>query len=86
MKNTQIITARYIGVTNTKGARVAIVDSHFNSRIVLNRDYSLDYDLQVVKWLEKRGYTIHSKGLLKPDNTILAVTHTKGHFRDILAY
>ena len=61
MKNLQMLEIKYLGATNTKGARVKIIDTHFKASITLSRDYEDDIEEQELKYLISRGFNIVAK-------------------------
>ena len=61
MKNLQILEIKYLGATNTKGARVKITDTRFKASITLSRDYEGDMEDQAFEYLISRGFNIVAK-------------------------
>ena len=58
MKNLQMIEIKYLSSTNTKGARIKLIDTRFNVSITLSRDYNIEATKQVVRFLEERGFNV----------------------------
>ena len=56
-----MIEIRYLSPTNTKGARVKIIDTHFKASITLSRDYEDDIEDQALEYLISRGFNIVAK-------------------------
>ena len=46
MKNLQMIEIKYLGATNTKGARIKIIDTRFKASVTVSRDYEDDMEEQ----------------------------------------
>ena len=61
MKNLQMLEIKYLGATNTKGARIKIIDTRFKASITLSRDYEGDMEDQALKYLISRGFNIVAK-------------------------
>ena len=61
MKNLQMIEIKYLSSTNTKGARIKLIDTRFNVSITLSRDYNIEATKQVVRFLEERGFNVVAK-------------------------
>ena len=61
MTNLQMLEVRYLGATNTKGARIKIIDTRFKASITLSRDYEGDMVDLALKYLISRGFNIVAK-------------------------
>ena len=61
MKNLQMIEIKYLSSTNTKGARIKLIDTRFNVSITLARDYNVDATKQAIRFLEERGFNVIAK-------------------------
>lgn len=59
MKNLHAIEIRFIGPTNTKGARVKLTSCRFNESIIINYDYSKNSIYEIAQeYLESKGFNI----------------------------
>ena len=58
MKNLQIIEIRYLAPTNTRGARIKLLDTRFKLSVTLSRDYALDSTVQAADYLTANGFNI----------------------------
>jgi hypothetical protein len=59
MKHTQAIEVKYVSPTNTRGTRVQLKDTRFNTKITLSYDYEIgNVMIQAIKHLENNGYNI----------------------------
>ena len=61
MKNLQMLEIKYLSATNTKGARIKIIDTRFKASITLSRDYEGDMEDQAFEYLTSRGFNIVAK-------------------------
>lgn len=61
MKNLQMIEIKYLASTNTKGARIKLIDTRFKCSITLARDYSVECYQQAERFLTDRGFNIVAK-------------------------
>lgn len=59
MKNLQMIEIKYLAPTNTKGARIKLIDTRFKVSEILNYDYKIgDLINQAVKYLSNKGFNV----------------------------
>ena len=59
MKNLQMIEIKYLAPTNTKGARIKLIDTRFEVSEILNYDYEIgDLINQAVKHLSNKGFDV----------------------------
>ena len=59
MKNLQMIEIKYLAPTNTKGARIKLVDTRFKVSEILSYDYEIsDLINQAVKHLSNKGFNV----------------------------
>ena len=58
MKNLQMLEIKYLAATNTKGARIKIIDTRFKASVTLSRDYETDGIQQAIGYLADKGYNI----------------------------
>ena len=61
MKNLQMLEIKYIGATNTKGARIKIIDTRFKASVTVSRDYDNDIQDQAFEYLTSHGFNIVAK-------------------------
>ena len=59
MQNLQMIEIKYLAATNTKGARIKLIDTRFKVSETLNYDYEID-DLinQAIQHLKNKGFNV----------------------------
>lgn len=59
MENLQMIEIKYLAPTNTKGARIKLIDTRFEVSEILNYDYEIgDLINQTVKHLSNKGFNV----------------------------
>ena len=58
MKNLQMIEIKYLAATNTKGARIKLIDTRFKVSEILNYDDIDDLINQAVKHLNNKGFDV----------------------------
>ena len=59
MQNLQMIEIKYLAPTNTKGARVKLIDTRFKVSETLNYDYEIgDLTNQAIKHLKNKGFNV----------------------------
>lgn len=58
MTNLQLIEIKYLGATNTRGARIKLTDTRFKVSVILNRDYLLTPNEQACTYLTNNGFNI----------------------------
>ena len=57
--NTRALNVKYLGPTNTKGARIKIIDRHFNQSITIPFNYEFQNALQgAVSYLLDNGWSV----------------------------
>ena len=61
MQNLQMIEIKYLGATDTRGARIKLIDTRFGVSITMARDYEYTTDEQAIKYLQNRGFNIVAK-------------------------
>ena len=61
MTNLQMIQIKYLGATNTKCARLKIIDTRFQASVTLNMVYGSDMEDQAFEYLTSRGFNIVAK-------------------------
>ena len=59
MQNLQMIEIKYLSPTNTKGAKIKLIDTRFEVSETLNYDYEID-DLinQAIQHLKNKGFNV----------------------------
>ena len=62
MKNYHLFTVKYLGATNTKGARIKITSERFEQSITLSKDYSVEATEQAINYLNDKGFNIVGRG------------------------
>lgn len=75
LKNYHAIRVRYLGATNTKGARTKLVSGRFDRDVVtVARDYSSNSCLQdAYNWLVDHGFTVIGQATLDDNSDVLFV-------------
>lgn len=59
MKNYHLIKVRFYSPTNFKGARIGLISTRFNQRVVLDFDYTFNGPAdQAAAWLREHGFNI----------------------------
>ena len=59
MKNLQMIEIKYLAPTNTKGARIKLIDTRFKVSEILNYDYEIgDLINQAAEHLSNKGFDV----------------------------
>ena len=59
MQNLQMIEIKYLAPTNTKGARIKLIDTRFKVSEILNYDYEIgDLINQATKYLSNKGFNV----------------------------
>ena len=59
MQNLQMIEIKYLAPTNTKGARIKLIDTRFKVSETLNYDYEIgDLTNQAIKHLSIKGFNV----------------------------
>ena len=53
-----MLEIKYLAATNTKGARIKIIDTRFKVSVTLSRDYETDGIQQAIGYLTDKGYNI----------------------------
>ena len=61
IKNFRAFELKYLGATDTKGARIRIRDLRFKKSVILDRDYEVNPDEQAIYYLQ--GLGIHVTGM-----------------------
>lgn len=62
MKNYHTLTVKYLGATNTSGARIKITSERFKQSITLSRDYATESTQQAIDYLNGKGFNIIGRG------------------------
>jgi hypothetical protein len=75
LKNYHAIRVRYLGATNTLGARVKLVSGRFDrDAVTVDRDYeSRDSLHDAYKWLVDHGFTVIGQAELDDNSGLLLV-------------
>tara|TARA_E500000305_G_C3891294_1_gene174327 strand:- start:20 stop:400 length:381 start_codon:yes stop_codon:yes gene_type:complete len=76
LKNYHAIRVRYLGATNTLGARVKLVSGRFDRDVVtVSWDYSSNSCLQedAYNWLVEHGFTVIGQATLDDNSDVLFV-------------
>ena len=59
MQNLQTIEIKYLSPTNTKGARVKLIDTRFKVSEILSYDYEIgDIVKQAIQHLKNKGFNV----------------------------
>ena len=59
MQNLQMIEIKYLSPTNTKGARIKLIDTRFKVSEILNYDYEICNMLeQSIRHLKNKGFNV----------------------------
>ena len=59
MQNLQMIEIKYLSPTNTKGARVKLIDTRFKVSEILSYDYEIgDIVKQAIQHLKNKGFNV----------------------------
>lgn len=75
MQNLHLLHIKYLGATNTLGARIKITSYRFQQSIIINYDYSCSTAYEIAKnHLEKLGFNIIALAELKEGYALLSDT------------
>lgn len=73
MQNFHAIHVRYIGPTDTRGARIKLKSKRFEQSVTIDRDYSYHLSIdQAAEYLKSKGFTL--VGTCDDGDTIITTT------------